>query len=454
MCLVIKLRFEAPGTRLWSPLILGLLAIATDCRPNAATRDLAFHRAWNAMEQGRNDWARFFFEADLETHPRRTASWRGLGIAHLSGDDGSVGEAIAAFREYLALNPENVEVQIRLARALHFMGQWEEALAIALPLQQQPEAKLLLAKIYLDRNAERALPWIEEALDSHANGFPVHLVAAKIYFELEDLDKTKFQLQKAMASDSLQPQPYFLQARVWQMEKAGEKARQALEIYTTLQKLFPKGKSSARSSWEQLRILRSLEPNILRDNVPFLKFKARLLLETGAIEEADPLLEKLTSIPHVSEADWAMLGSTSLARRLIDPARRCFERALALNPDNFSARAGLAQLSLLDGDADTTSRMIARALEDHPRHAPFYYLAGLAAISRNQESEGLGFFESALHWAPWQANYRIAVADLFLARGERDQFRKVVSEAKGKDPIMEAYKQKHGLNDGETRTRW
>jgi tetratricopeptide (TPR) repeat protein len=87
-------------------------------------------------------------------------------------------------------------------------------------------------------------------------------------------------------------------------------------------------------------------------------------------------------------------------------ARGCFERALALDPDNFEALVGFAsvdaQLGVLFLADDRSARLTAaqttleRALAHAPNHALAHYLLGLVQSVSNRAAQGIAKCEQAL----------------------------------------------------------
>jgi tetratricopeptide (TPR) repeat protein len=87
-------------------------------------------------------------------------------------------------------------------------------------------------------------------------------------------------------------------------------------------------------------------------------------------------------------------------------ARRCFERALALDPNNVEAVVGLASVDAQRGAfflADDRSAHLAaakstltRVLSLAPNHAMGHYLTGLVEVFSNRATEGIAECERAL----------------------------------------------------------
>ena len=112
---------------------------------------------------------------------------------------------------------------------------------------------------------------------------------------------------------------------------------------------------------------------------------------------------------------------------------RLFERALALDPDNIEARAGLAiaqsSIAAIVATGDLSARFAAaesaleRVLSVAPDHAQAHLYLGVIQIHTNRAAQGIGEFEQALALDRNLAAARgfIGLAKVFVGRSEETE---------------------------------
>jgi tetratricopeptide (TPR) repeat protein len=129
---------------------------------------------------------------------------------------------------------------------------------------------------------------------------------------------------------------------------------------------------------------------------------------SGALKDASPALE--------SEA---LLGAAEVyaARGELDDACRCLLDAARATPGHVRALAGLAELSLLSGDARQALSLAVRALESDP--SDMVAVQSLArAADRLQQPDAFASFRIANGLAPADLEAAIELGRLAAARGE------------------------------------
>jgi tetratricopeptide (TPR) repeat protein len=98
--------------------------------------------------------------------------------------------------------------------------------------------------------------------------------------------------------------------------------------------------------------------------VPLRGRRAWVLAERGKLDEAIRQMEEVVADSPGYLFGLGQLGDWYLARRRLDDARRCFERALALSPQSPDAALGLFDACLAAGDLDAAEQALGRVEEE------------------------------------------------------------------------------------------
>ena len=390
----------------------------------------------------RYDWARFYFEADLERHPNRPESWRDLGLGWLSGYEGSLTRGIDALERYLALVPDDPEIRQRLARAHLQIGDTEAAQRALGDLG----APLLRARILLPSSPEQAREAILQALTPQAlaetpDDFETHLRAAEIFENLGQNEEALAQAQRAAAVDPLSAELFYLQARVLRRLGRVAEANEALALYEILRQLPAPGVTATPR--QELALLRQLEPRLPSKPPVFHRRLARLLLENGDFGALAPLIP---AIAEDTNADAILvLAQTAHTQGQTTTARTLYERALVLEPDHPKALAQKALLAYETHAYEEAEQLLNRAMALDPWSAPLHHTNGLLALARDDQETAAVSLRTAVDLVPWLARYRLTLADVLLSQGERAAVERLLGETPAEDPEIDRYREKHAL---------
>ena len=427
-------------SRAW---LAGLALSLTACRSEPAPEDpdLAFHRGQNALALGRYDWARRYFQQDLETHPGRLESMRGLGLGWVSGFEGSLSHGIEALTTYLEQAPDDDAIRLRLARSWLLLGEMERVLEILEKAPPSAEANVLRAEALADTDPAAAERQVTAALELEPDAVSALLLAARLAESRGDAASALARAEAAARVDPTRAEISYLLARIRRGLGDGEGARRELETYEQLRRLPMRGRPAELSPLEELETLRALES---RGSPPALSLRLRLAglrLATGDPGATGAIME-LVAEP-VAAVSLLELASDAHTRGRADLARTLYRQALELDPKLKAARAQLARLEHETGDRDAAHRLLAEGLAADPHHAPYHFVTGLLELGRGDEPAAVRAFETALELAPWLASYRLALADVYLAAGRRADLERVLDEAPAEDPAIVAYRHRH-----------
>ena len=424
-------------------LIAALALTLTACQdPPPEESDLAYHRGRNALALGRYDWARRYFAEDLESHPERSESLRGMGLGWISGNEGSLTRSIEAFSAYLERVPDDVEIRVRLARSWRHLGEVHRTLVVLEAAGASAEVSQLRARTLENADPAAAEVHVGEALSREPQAFDALILGARLAHRRGDGELALERALAAARADPLKDETFYLLAQIRRGLGDEDGARRDLDTYQMLRRLPGRGRPSKLSPFEELQVLRSLERRLEPTARPLRLRWARLLLVTGD-PDARSAIEGLIAEETGDAIPILELAREAHSRGHPPLARGLYQRALELDPELKAARAQLARLEHENGKRDTARRLLAEGLAADPHYAPYHFVSGLVELADRNEPRAVEAFERALELAPWLAAYRLALADIHLAAGRRDELRRLLDETPAADPAIGAYRRRH-----------
>ncbi|MFQ5529367.1 MAG: tetratricopeptide repeat protein [Gemmatimonadota bacterium] len=271
-----------------------------------------------------------------------------LALARLLRDLGEVDEAGALYRELIAERPADLELQHEVARFYMWAGRYPEAEAILRGLVARvPDAgayRLDLARVlyWSDRPAEARVVLA---------GIPEDAAEAA---EARALDEELAALLRPPPEPEPEPQTLVDRARA---AAADEDLEAAAALYARAVAETPTDQALALEHIDFLQYrLEDFEATILAIQSyearfgadPDLSYRlAELYVWTGKEHEARLVLERLVR-DHPDRADaWGLLGDVLRYADERAAARKAYERALALEPNEPHAEAGVPELDRL-----------------------------------------------------------------------------------------------------------
>jgi tetratricopeptide (TPR) repeat protein len=415
--------------------------------------DLDFHRGRNAMTMARYDWARFYFTADLKTNPDRAESLRGLGLGWISGYQGSLTHGIEALEEYLKLAPEDYEIHLRLARSWLQTGERGRARQALEGLDKSLERELLITRILLAEDPESARDQISATLSMAPNHFEARLLAAQVYARLGEDTEALHQARRAAEIEPLSAELFYMQAQILRRQGSPAEAKEALATYELLRQL--PGPGSPPNPRNELVLLRLLEERLAPTSPAptspapispaFKKRLARLLLETGRIDEATRLLEEIRAALDDDLVTRLVLAQVAHTQGRTAIAHDLYQDVLDRDPTDQKALAQQGLLAYETHDFEAAHRLLKRGLELDPHYAPLHFTRGLLALAQGEDEQAVQALTTAVHLVPWLGRYRMTLADVLLTQGDRDAFDLLLTEAPAPDSALNAYIEKHTL---------
>ena len=138
--------------------------------------------------------------------------------------------------------------------------------------------------------------------------------------------------------------------------------------------------------------------------------------QLGRMGEAHRLLRAAVKINSQAAGGWANLGQVLLALKRAQEALDCFDKALALAPDDMATRNQRANALLSLGRAEEALSQFGEVLAHAPNHAEARLNSGIARAALGALEQAIADFDAALSLAPGhpvaQYNRGLALYDL------------------------------------------
>ena len=182
-----------------------------------------------------------WFSRVVEWSPKDPEAWYDLGRTKYS--ENRFEEAIAALQRVLQLDPANVKAADNLGLSYGALGRNEEAIAAyqrAIDLQAKSTDKnagpyLDWGSLLIENNREQdSLPLLAQALAISPGDFRVHRELGKAYLHLNELEKSKTELEKAINLSPRTAPLHFMLAQVYRKQGLADKAKAETDRYTAL----------------------------------------------------------------------------------------------------------------------------------------------------------------------------------------------------------------------------
>lgn len=158
--------------------------------------------------------------------------------------------------------------------------------------------------------------------------------------------------------------------------------------------------------------------------------------EAFAVDEATAatLCERVSGHPEDTESRLALATALSRLDRP-ESALAQYETILARSPDHLEAELGRATMELRLGRLEPARAHVRNLLLGHPGSAEAHALEGQLLLRSKEEGEAVRAYASAQELDPWNAQYRVGVANGLAARADVEGARAVCAEALALDPF-------------------
>jgi tetratricopeptide (TPR) repeat protein len=431
----------------WVEVLSNVAAAANDPETPAADRIALANRGgrWALERAKRWDLARSLFEAALASEPADTAALGGLAEVYrragqwpelvsvlkrsaelavtpaqardltaqaaeiLERELADLPAARALYESILTTDPAQPRARSGLFSLLERSGNHGalierlEAEATARPVAARVEILTRIARIYEERlnDEPNAARYYERALERE----PGHLAAFR---GLERLHARAGRSQELLNN-------------LLRQEKLAATPRQQVELLERIATLYTDEFLDPRSAAEAHERLLTLDPGHERS----LEALAQYYRANARWEQAAELIGRHAAETSNRERKLALLleQAEMLLDRLAAPegAQRAYEAALAVDPENSRALAGLARLGEASGDAAGALAAVeglARAATTNEAKAQHWLRAARLLDARGEHDAAIDRYRRALDAEPNAPALLCALREAYLARGD------------------------------------
>ena len=157
-----------------------------------------------------------------------------------------------------------------------------------------------------------------------------------------------------------------------------------------------------------------------RERKPKLLLKRSFSLwQDGKKDEAMALLEQAVAVDPQDTSARGALGELLLARGQPRLAGEQFRRILEIDPSSIRAKDSLARALEASGQDQEAERLLREALQQHPDHAPILHRLAVFLARRRQPDEALALLRRAARIQPGQSGIRHDLGSLLVRTGAR-----------------------------------
>lgn len=423
-------------------MVLGLTA----CTRSEGENPAVFRAmAESAAVLGRPDWQRKYLLSALAVDPQRADDWVRVGDASMAGFEGSVNQAIEAYRKCLALDPDHRDARLKLAKALNLQGDSDRSLMVLNAAEPAADVLAMKAESLYKIDPEGAWPLVVKAIETSPESEKPYLLAAKIAQANGDW---RAMAEMALAARRLFPfDPPSAYLSVVAYSRLGDKEaqKQAENAFVMLREYRELPADDPQTASKKLDILKQLESGWIGPVVNLRTAELFFQLKSGQRKEA------LATWRNYGDSMVALPGNEirQLIRLFIDVgwlgnARRLLDQA---QKDGQSwAPIVLAELDFQEQHFDRVVEEMTERIERGDGLAPHYFNRARAMLWLGDEKRAMDDFESAVALAPWFAGYRIELAKLKLASGDtQGTIALLNAHAAANDPAIRAFMKAKGL---------
>src|SRR6187551_1123184 len=294
-------------------LILPLLVVlGAGCAKKTEKRDSLLAAANTHYLAGDYNKAEVEYLNALKVEPLNPTAIGRLALIYTN--QGKISIAITYLRKAIELNPEDLDVRIKIAQFDIASGNLKEARAKAnYVLERRPSdpdaPQLLVSAIGSQDEVAPTIDQLRKLPGAAANGAPVLTALALIEGRQNRIPEVELLLQQAIKADSNYADAHSAQATVW---------------------LHKKDIPAATASYK-----RAAELSPIRS--PRWVQYAQFLARTGNATEANAVLQSVTMKAPEFVPAWTLLAGFALAEKKFSESEALIEKALARDPYNLEA---------------------------------------------------------------------------------------------------------------------
>jgi tetratricopeptide (TPR) repeat protein len=359
-------------------------------------------------QRGQHDSAEAAFRQFIAINPNAPSVHTNLGnLRHLKGDETG---AEAHYRKAIALQSANPQTHFNLALALKGQGRLEDSLAaLKTALAHKPDYVDALVQsgvvLLALGSADAALAMLDKALALNNEHFEAHFNRGLALVRLERLADAKLGLAHAAALNENDHRVFLALGKVLVQLQEHELATSSLaraaalkpddaETHVALTSVF------LADGWTMAALDEADKALALTPDSPeALMAKGRVLADLNRLDESIAVYQRAAALAPESTRPLAVLGTAYLARGLTAEARDAFQKAQALEPSNARAFLNLARTDRFKPD-DPRFAELEAFLADEERLSPndrieLHFAAGRIYDDLEQFDRAFTHFDAA-----------------------------------------------------------
>ncbi len=367
-------------------------ALIVACSKEAKkTRFLA--EADHYFRAGDYDKAKVSYLNVIRLDPQNALALERIGTIWL--EDGVPLRAAAFLARASALDPNNAEYDIRLARSYLALGRFADAKKEALKiLEQFPDNDdAIVALTEAAQNKED----IEEA-EQQLQKFPkkdnvsVYLASANLFLRRGDLSAAENALRQALTVDP-----------------------KSAAAHTAMGDLHLIRKDPNRAG-EEFKKAADLAPIRSIDRLKYAAFKSG----TGDTEEVRRVSSEMTRKAPDYLPGWCLLGEVAFKDKKYDEALSLLQNVFSRDPQNLDGHRLESEALLAKGDTKKAVEVLDRLNQTYPGTALIKYQLAQAYLKNNNMNQAKAMLDQAISINPNYADAILLLADINLRSGRSE----------------------------------
>jgi tetratricopeptide (TPR) repeat protein len=375
------------------------------------------------------DAAEIEYQTVLSLAPLDPAAVDRLGVIY--AEEGRALQATRFLRKALEQNPQNHQVQLKLAEIYGGNRMTNEAVKLlASVLQAEPaneSAMLLLVQL----SGSNDLPGLRQRLETQSQqggqgAAACHSALGFMDLRMEKGGEAETEFQKASALDPKLPAPYLGRAALALAHKDAKKVEQSLKMAADLSPI----RSPVRLKYVDFRIqagdLQEAE-KVLReitrqapDSIPAWLYLMRLAFEQHKYDQCKDAIDRILARDNVNYDALLQLGSLALAQQDVAKALSTFQHMEDVYKNVKEVKYALATAHLLNNEKEKAAVDLDQALALDRDYAPAVLLLAQVDFRSGRASEAVNLLLQLVKNHPENAKAQLALAEAYLAQGQRD----------------------------------